>query len=198
MFSDIRGSVMEILLHTIDGGVTRLVQDDDALAEQIFQSIHPNRLFSQPHLTVVAGGALHSFSTSAIARIDILTDKVFEFPLPENIVSIRAISTPEFQERFPFDGLPKRSGHTSVFAEFAIVKSAPQFVEITLLHRPRLENGANPIDSSLALQHRLASSVFFFEREGGVALLNSAHLLRMSLYPAPLTPPAGAWVAALA
>ena len=196
---------MEILIHTIDGGVTRLVQDDEALAEKICQSIHPKTLYAQPNLIVLASGALHSFSTVGITRIDVLTTHPFDFPLPESIASLRAIPTAEFQSRYPVDRLPLLPGHTSVFAEFAIAGGAPQFVEVLLDQTPRvgLDNIPLPVDSSLVLQHRLSSSVFFFECEGGVSLVNPAHVLRMSLYPAPPTMPMeGAvnttWVAALA
>lgn len=196
---------MEILLYTVDGGVTRLVQDDEFLAEQICQSIHPKTLYAQPNLIVMASGALHSFSTSAITRIDVLTTRAFEFPLPESIVSLRAIPTAEFQNRYPVDRLPPLPDYASVFAEFAIAGCAPQFVEVLLDQTPRvgLDNVSLPVDSSLVLQQRLSQSVFFFECEGGVSLVNSAHLLRMSLYPAPAPAPMDnmvhtAWIAALA
>jgi hypothetical protein len=188
----------EILIHTADGGVTRLVQTDEALAEQILTSIQPTHLFSQQHLIVVANGAIHSFPTSAVMQIDVFADRPLDIPLPENVLRMRAVSQEEFRESFPSKELPAIGDPIQIFFEFVLPRGVPQFVEAHLRRPQELPSGAIDIDMSLGLQRRLSSSAFFFYRQGGITILNSAHLLRLSIYPAPPMTPAGVWVAELA
>ena len=187
---------MEILIYLTDGGVTRLNQPDPTLAEEILRRIQPNHLFGQSHLTVLAGGALHSFPTTAVTRVDFLTPSLPDWPFPGNVVDVRSISAAEFAQKFPPRGLPPVQGPFTVFNEFVLVHSAPQFVEL-LIQPPPSEGMPNPLDMSLFLQHLLSAPVFLFRVPGGLALLNPAHLLRFSLYPAPPSSMAGSWIAEL-
>lgn len=189
---------MEIYLHLKDGNIVSLEQPDPTVAQQFLSHLNPAQLFTQSHIIVLANGALNAFPTASVVRVDLVGESLPSWPFPSEVVDIRAISAEEFHQKFPPTTLPPAGGPFTVFTEFVLTHSTPQFVE--MLIQPPVDSAAverTPLDIGLFLQRRIAAPVFSFRRQGGVSFINPAHILRFSIYPAPPVAPASTWVAQL-
>lgn len=68
---------MDIVVYLNNGQFRRYSQQDPALIDATIAGLQPNRVFASASVILGSGAACHFLKTSAISRIDVVTDRPF-------------------------------------------------------------------------------------------------------------------------
>jgi hypothetical protein len=180
-------SSLEIQVHSVDGPVTRFVQDDSEAIRKSLDQMQPGKIFAQHHLLITDHRSITIFPTTAIARVDLVMERYPDWPFPPGVSDVAEISEREFVRRCRAVrrgeqslGAPTRS--LTAFGEIELANGDRICLEARLASRSGL-----PRDRGLSLHHLLtAPSLHSRRRGGGVLILNPAHIVRWAFYPGPL------------
>lgn len=185
---------LELHFHLTDSKIARFVQNDEASAQKILRQIQPNRLFAQHHITLSCQGAMTSIPSSAIVRLDLITDNPPEWPFHYGASVIQEINEEEFRHRFrPQDyAAPPTPGQIVTFYGEMELRSAERvYLEAQIRIEPRL-----PLEQSVFIQQIFATGGMHARRRGnGMVIINPANIVRFSFYPGPSDIVPGVWAA---
>jgi hypothetical protein len=193
-------SPLEIQIHLRDGNVTRFLQDDPEISRHILAHIHPDRIFTQPEILLAGEHSLTAYPSSAVTRMDLVMAGFPDWTFQGNICDISEITEIEFQERLASQIARKyphlnQDGSRRVFGEIELVTGQHLFREV---HWKPMQDVAKwkvmPQDYNVLLHQQFCAHSHYCRRQGGGAILvNPEHIVRMTFYPGPATPPENAW-----
>lgn len=190
--------LLTIHVHTLDSHVTRFRQNDPGEVQHILEQIHPDRLF-QHNLVLQDKKSTTVFPHAALVRIDLVMEEYPDWPFHTNIVQAMELTEEEFDKAY----------HQATVSGVRPTQPKPSEV-VTTLADMRLANGdqifarykfhprsSTPMDREIMFQHLSTEPIqYLFRQEGGVILINSAHITRLSIYPG-LSEIPSAWQVAL-
>jgi len=191
---------LEIHFHLTDGTVTRFVHDDAATAQQLLDSIHPDRVFS-PHEILIAGKySMTAVPTARIARIDLVTDRYPGWPFPNHVQDVVQIPHEQFQERevgkpgamLRADRLLPTGAPVVTYVEIVLLNAEKLYLEFHLLAQAQ-----TPVERGLSIHQFLSNMQTLTVRRhnGGAILVNPVNIVQLSLFPGPPETPPNAWLA---
>jgi hypothetical protein len=186
-----------IRIQLTDGSIESFVPADAAEARRIWEEIEPSRLFTHPRLILAGEHSKSVFVSSQIVRLDFVqqTYKCWEFP--GGYSDVVELSEAEFIEHAHL-GQPslmaKRKSQTPVgdllvsFLKLHMTGGRPVFLMAELPVKL-------PADSQSFMQFLLAGGGFHIRLpEGGMGIINLAHLAGYSVYPGVAQVPASTWL----
>ena len=191
-------SGVPLRIYLSDGSVETFIQPDKAKAQQIWLSTEPARLFAQPRLIIAGTYSKSVFVCSEIVRLDFLDPTCACWKLPEDYSDIVELSPTDFAKLAHLDQpelMPKREHSTPVgdllvsFAKLHFRNHPPIYV--------RFENSVKlPAESQSYMRFLLSKTGFQMRlANGGVSVVNLAHLAGYTVYPGVAQVPADAWQA---
>ena len=190
---------MEIRIHTQSGSVESFFQDNPALVARILDRIRTTRAFGADVITIAGDYSLTKFAASQVSRVDLLIEDYVPWKYPDDVLDVFELSEDEFREQSHLNDpsrlerrrSPKQTGECAVV--FVDVEMTGGTSRIFL--RAKIKVGL-PAERLQRL-HKLfsASAVHFRMRQGGVAILNLANLVRFTFTPGPDVTPIDAWPA---
>lgn len=192
------GPGVPLRIHLSDGSVESFMQPDQEKARQIWLSTEPARFFSQPRLVLAGTYSKAVFVCSEIVRLDFLDPTCACWKFPDDCYDIVELSESEFANRAHLDRpelMRKREESTPVgdlvlsFVKLFFRNHPPIYVVFELSVKLRAE--------SMAYMRFLLSKTGFQMRlvQGGVSLVNLAHLAGYAAFPGVAQVPADAWPA---
>lgn len=193
-----RGSTHRLEMHVTlhDGRTLRFAQDDPETIQSLYEHLNPARLFAPRVLMLHSSDSLSILPTAGILRVDFLAPDLPPFSPPSDLVSIQEITEEEFQQRFrpqDYDALRKgeiQVGSFVIYNEIELLDGKSLFFELRV--QPTAERTA--VDTALFFQRFLASEGIYAERHGGgLMVINPTAIVRVTLFPGPAIPPAGAY-----
>lgn len=192
--------LLNIRLHLTTGEVASFLAEDASAVTTVLDSVRHGKVFATPSLVIADGIHVNAFPGSAFARIDL-----FSNPLPVDIEGHDmgegepAHASEITQEEWIAETAAMREKYPDRHALLGV-----QGVRINVYGRVTLSGGAhiylqfdvpttNIIEQRRFL-HNLYSlpSLPFRNNEGGISVLNTAHIIRSTFYPGA-EPPLGAW-----
>jgi hypothetical protein len=190
-------SSLEIHIHLVSGAVEKFVQDDPQAVGVIFANLQPQKIFSQPHLTIAGKYSVTVYSCSAITMVELVMEKFPDWTFPLGVDRIEEITEEEFWQRFrPKEDerfvreQPRTVGEPMVgFMEIELVSGKRVFAEVYSKVRDKLDQ--------LHVSTQLISvpSLFSWRKGGGVVFVNPANIVRFTFSPGPSETPKTAWPA---
>jgi len=193
-----KNNKLQIRIHIQGGAIETFFQNDPAAATRILQGIHPAKLFGANRIAIAGEHSLTAFISCRITRVDFLSEGFALWEFPPGILDVVELSEKEFRDRTHLDDParlekrknPKHPGEFAVvFVDMEMAGGQRIFLAVEImisLPAERLQR-LNLLLASPALHCRL--------RQGGVAVLNLANLVRFTSYPGPDRSPADAWPA---
>jgi len=187
-----------IQFHLTDGSIQTFVQNDDAAAEKIWDSVDPSRLFARPRTIIGSEHSKTVFVSSEIIRVDFIQEAFTCWQFPGGYTDIVELSEEEFHKHARFDRpelMPKReepavAGDLLVsFVRLQMRGGRPQHVMVEAPLKLPVENQA-------FMQYMLSKgSIHMRLRGGGTGVLNLANLVAYTVYPGVAQIPADSWLA---
>src|SRR4030095_9897323 len=95
--------VLTIRFHLTDGSVQSFVQPDDAVAQKIWESVEPKRLFAHPRIIIGSEHSKTVFVSTEIIRVDFLHDSLQCWEFPGGYSDIVELSEEEFRKHAHLD-----------------------------------------------------------------------------------------------
>jgi hypothetical protein len=190
--------LLTIHVHTLDSHVTRFIQNDQNAVQHILEQIHPGRLF-QHNLVLQDERSTSIFPQTALVRIDLIMDRYPDWPFHNNCIRATELTEEMFRERSHqafVTGLrnthPLPGEIITVFADLTLANADRVYAQYEIQAQ-----GTTPADVGMMVQHFSMEPIQHLLRHGGGAvLINSAHIMRLNLYPGLLPIPC-AWPATL-
>lgn len=190
--------MLTIHVHTLDSHVTRFRQNDPCAVQHILKQIHPGQLF-QHNLVLQDERATSIFPYKALVRIDLIMDSYPNWPFYNNCVQAIELTEAAFLERCRLQGVaggratPPHPGEiVAVLADITLANADRVYAQYDIQ-----AHGATPADLGMMVQHVSTEPIQHLLRHGGgVILINSAHIMRLNLYPGLVQLP-GTWPATL-
>ncbi len=197
MSSQLPVTSLEIRIHLIDGSVVSFKQTDPGISRQIISQVQPERVFSQPYLTIAGASSLTGIPCAKVAALEFVTEVYPGWLFPQEITDIVEITEESFRAGYLSfrEALRKREQAPAIgdpyvsYGEILLGGGKKFFVEVRGVIRNVVE------------QRRLVHQVFSAaclvsrRREGGALLVNPANLLTVEFSPGPREIPSTAWPA---
>lgn len=186
---------LQIHIHKVNGSTTTFVQDDAGETRKIFDGFQPTQIFNRDIIAFTDKNSITSLPVSQITRIDLISEQLPNLNFPVGMVEAMELSWTEFQALI----------RSPVMLEQWRLKKTQDLCLVTLLDvemtdgqclyftmetrvevlRSEFWNTRNFILTGTGLCFRM--------RTGGVAVLNLAHLTRLTFFPNPVPSPTGVW-----
>ena len=193
-----KSSGLRLRVHLSDGSVESFFQADKAKAEQIWQSVEPERLFARQRL-VIAGMRFKSvFVCSEIVRVDFIEPTRVCWQFPEAFSDVVELSEHDFRKNARLDHpelMPKREQPT--LAGDPLVS----FLKLRFSGNPPIYLMAEfsvklPVENHSYMRFLLSKTGFHMRLAGGgVGVVNLAHLAGYTAYPGVAQVPSDSWEA---
>lgn len=190
--------VLTIRFHLTDGSVQSFVQPDRAVAEKIWESVDPKRLFAHPRIIVGSEHSKAVFVSAEIIRVDFFHDSFQCWEFPGGYSDIVELSEEEFRAHARLDQpaqMTKREQPTPVgdllvsFVKLQMRGGRPLFVMVEIPVKL-------PAESQSFMQFMVSKAAVHMRlRGGGIGVLNLANLAAYTVYPGVAQIPADAWLA---
>ncbi len=189
---------MLVRVHLTDGSVESFSQPDEAIAREIWQSVEPSRLFTQPRLVIAGTHSKSVFVPSEIVRIDFIKQGYTCWAFPEGYADVVELSEADFRNHAHLDQpelMPKREQPTPVgdllvsFLKLSFKSNPPIFLMMELSVKLPAENQS-------FMRFLLSKTGFHMRlRGGGIGVVNLANLAGYTVYPGVAQIPADSWIA---
>ncbi len=188
--------LLQIHIHTADGSSGTFVQNEEDQAKWILRNFDPGRIFTRDKIIIADGHSLASFSTRRVVRMDLVSEQLSHWMLPSEIVNAVELSETEFQAllrnpelRVQWDPAQPPEASLVIFLMVELSGQPPLFLVMEIVGEPL----ADPLETVSPLL--AAPALCFRMRSGGIAALNLAHLMCVTLFPGLQQPPTEAWPA---
>jgi hypothetical protein len=189
---------MLVRVHLTDGSVESFTQPDEATAKEIWQSVEPSRLFTQPRLVIAGTHSKSVFVPSEVVRIDFIKQGYTCWAFPEGYADVVELSEADFRNHAHLDQpelMPKREHPTPVgdllvsFLKLLFKRNPPIFLMTEFSVRLPAENQS-------FMRFLLSKTGFHMRlRGGGIGVVNLANLTGYTVYPGVAQIPADSWIA---
>ena len=189
---------MLVRVHLANGSVESFMQADEATARKTWESLDPVRLFAQQRLVIAGTRSKSVFVASEIVRIDFVQRFCPCWEFPQGYSDIVELSEEGFRKHAHLDEpklMPKRDEPTPVgdllvsFLKLQFKSSSPIFLMTEFSVKLPAENQS-------FMRFLLSKTGFHMRlREGGVGVVNLAHLSGYTVYPGVAQLPTDAWLA---
>ena len=186
---------LQIHIHKVNGSTTTFVQDDAGEIRKIFDGFLPTQIFKQDIISFTGKNSITSLPASQITRIDVISEQLPNLNFPVGMVEAMELSATEFQAlvRSPVmleQWKLKKTQDLCLVTLLEVEMADGQCLYFTMetqveLLRSEFWNTRKFILTGIALCFRM--------RTGGIAVLNLAHLTRLTFFPNPVPSPSGAW-----
>lgn len=195
-----RAVPLEIHVHLVDGSVARFLQADAVLARRILDLPRPERLFSQPQLLISGPSAASLIPTAAIVRLDVLSAELGHWGAVRDADFMVESHADEYRQHRSdaaptLRGLPDEPPPLVLYREIVLSNGERVYSKTSGLPAPGAERAA--LDHAMMVRHSLDAPLGHRRAEGGLTLLNPAHIARLTMHPGPPEPAAGSWPADL-
>ena len=190
--------LLQIHVHTVDGSSVTFVQNEVDQVRWILSDFHPHRIFARDKIIIADRNSLTSFPASRVVRLDLVSEPLSHRMLPAEIVNAVELEEPEFRAllrnpelRVQWDPAQPPDAAVVIFLVIEMAGRPPVFLVMEMAGEP-LTDPMEAVSSLLA-----APALCFRMHGGGIATLNLAHLMRVTLFPGLQQPPVEAWPAEL-
>ncbi len=193
--------LLNIRLHLTTGEIASFLAEDTAAVKTVLESVRHGKVFSTRSLVIADGIHVNAFPGSAFSRIDL-----FSNPLPADLEghdvgdgAEPAHASEITQEEWLAETAAMREKYSD---RHALLKT--EGARIDVYGRITLVGGAHTYlqfdvpTTNISEQRRFLHNLYslpalsFRNSEGGISLLNTAHIIRSTYHPGA-EPPLGAW-----
>lgn len=192
--------LLNIRLHLVTGEVASFLAEDVSAVQTVLDSVRRGKVFSTQSLVIADDIHVNAFPGSAFARIDL-----FANPLPLDMEggTVGDGEPAHASEITQEEWLAETAAMRETYGDrHAILKHEGE--RINVYGRITLTGGDHTylqfdvptpnVSEQRRFLHNLysAPSLAFHNNEGGISVLNTAHIIRSTFYPGA-EPPLGAW-----
>ncbi|MBC7807980.1 MAG: hypothetical protein H7145_17765 [Akkermansiaceae bacterium] len=192
--------LLNIRLHLVTGEVASFLAEDASAVQTVLDSVRRGRVFSTQSLVIADSIHVNAFPGSALIRVDL-----FSNPLPldmeghsvgegepahsTEITQEEWLSeTAAMRERYPdrHAMMSDEGGRINVYGRTTLMGGDHIYLQFDV--------PTPNVSEQRRFLHNLYSqpSLAFRNNEGGISVLNTAHVIRSTFYPGA-EPPLGAW-----
>jgi hypothetical protein len=188
---------LQIHVHKVDGSITAFAQNDTGEIKKLLGEFQPMQIFNRDRIAFMDNNSITSFPVSKITRIDLVSEQLHRLIFPAGIVDAVELAGAEFEAlvRSPVMREQFRLTVTkdaSIVTLLDIEMAGGQCLFLTM------ETQVERLQSEGWKTRRFAftgSGLCFRMQTGGIAVLNLAHLTRLTFIPKPLQASADVWFA---
>ncbi|MBC8137469.1 MAG: hypothetical protein H8F28_16430 [Fibrella sp.] len=192
--------LLNIRLHLVTGEVASFLAEDASAAQVVLDAVRRGKAFSAQSLVIADGIHVNAFPGSSLIRLDL-----FSNPLPADIEGHDVGSeepshaTEITQEEWLSETAAMRETYTD---RHSMMKGEggriAVYGRITLMDGSHVYLHFDLTTPNVSEQRRFLHNLYsmpalaFRNSEGGISVLNTAHVIRSTFYPGA-EPPLGAW-----
>lgn len=186
-----------IRIQLTDGSIESFVPADAAEARRIWEEIEPSRLFTHPRLVLAGEYSKSVFVSSQIVRLDFIQQTYACWEFPGGYSDVVELSEAEFRKHAHLGEpslMAKRKSQTPVgnllvsFLKLQMAGGRPVFLMVEIPVKL-------PADSHSFMQFLLSGGGFHMRlSQGGMGVINLAHLAGYTVYPGVAQVPANTWL----
>lgn len=192
--------LLSIRLHLVSGELASFLAEDSSAVQTVLDAVRRGKVFSTQSLVIADNIHVNAFPGSSIVRIEL-----FSNPLPLDMEGHDAgegepaHAVEITQEQWLSETASMRENYTD---RHALLESEGKrinvFGRITLMGGSHIYLEFDVPTISVIEQRRFLHNLYslpglaFRNSEGGISVLNTAHIVRSTLYPGA-EPPLGAW-----
>jgi len=190
--------VLTIRFYLSDGSVQTFGQPDQILADQIWDSIDPARLFATGRLVIASEHSKTVFASSEILRIDLLKENCECWEFTGGYSDIVELSETEFRKNARLDQpelMTRRDQPTPVgdllvsFRRLNLRGGQPLYLMVELPVKLPAENQS-------FMRFFLSKGSFHMRlSQGGIGVVNLSNLVAYTVYPGVAQVPGDSWLA---
>jgi len=187
---------LQIHMHKVDGSSEMFVQNEEGLIKHILQEFQPDCIFNRDRIIIADRHSLTCFPVSRLVRADLVSEQLSDWIFPPDFVNAVELTELEFRALLQNPELRDQwnQAHTQdasviIFLEVEMAGQSPAFLVMEIAGK-RFGNQLEAISTLFG-----ARAFCFRMRNGGVAALNLAHLMRVTLFPGSHQVPMEAWPA---
>ncbi len=187
-------SNLQIRIHKVDGSATTFVQTDAGEVKKLLDEFQPTQIFNRDRISFTDKNSITSLPVSKITRIDLEAEQHSHLLFPVGMVDAVELTGVEFQTlirspvmREQWDQISTLDASLVTFLDVEMADGQCLFLTVEMqveLQSELWKTNGFPLDGS---------GFCFRMRTGGVAVLNLAHLTRLTFFPKPLHTLADNW-----
>lgn len=188
---------LHVNVHRVDGSHTTFIIDDLVEMKNLLAGFDPAQIFNRDRIVFTHGNSITSLPASKITRLDLVSEQLPQLVFPAGVVDAVELAESEYhaltqnpvmREQWNLLSAPEES----LVAFLNLGMADGQNLFLTMEVQAELLQ-SDLWDASGFLFH--GSGICFRMRAGGIALLNLAHVTRMTLFPKPPQRSADVWQA---
>jgi hypothetical protein len=173
---------LQIRLHWTDGTSRMLAQHDSDLANRALMKLNPAKLFAEDRIKIPDGDSEITFATSALARIDLITDRLSVWDFPFVLGAHVELTQTEFRECLdhpqPWKS-PGWHGDMPLFLEISMARNQGYFFWM------EVATGLSAVRMSRIQAMLKDPCLIFGLRTVGIGVLNLANMEDFAVHPEP-------------
>lgn len=185
---------LKIHIHKVDGSTTIFVQNDAGEVKKLLDEFQPTQIFNRDRISFTDKNSITSLPISKITRIDLESEQHSHLLLTVGMVDAVELTGTEFQTlirspvmREQWDQINLQGASLVAFLDVEMADGQCLFFTVEMqveLQSELWKTKGFPLSGS---------GFCFRMRTGGVAVLNLAHLTRLTFFPKPLHTLANNW-----
>lgn len=187
---------LHIHVHKVDGSSETFIQNDENLIKHILREFQSDNIYHRDQIMIASRHSATCLPVRQLVRTDLVSEQSSDWNFPASMVHAVELTETEFWALLQNPELREQQTQTRspdttmiVFFEVEMTGQSPLFLVMELAGQPfgdRLQAIANMFSTP---------SMCFRMRGGGVAALNLAHLMRVTVFPGSHPAPIEAWPA---
>jgi hypothetical protein len=188
---------LQIHLHKVDGSTTTFVQHDAGEVKKLLDEFQPARLFNRERFVFTDKNSISSLPVSKITRLDLVSEPPGHPVFPAEAVDAVELTETQF-EALVRNPVLQEQWRQMTAQDDGIVT----FLDLEMADGQRLfltmETPAGRLEPEGLEAGGFAfngSGLCFQMQASGVAVLNLAHVIRLTFYPKPAHPHGNGWLA---
>jgi hypothetical protein len=185
---------LQVHIHKVDGSTTTFVQTDAGEVRKLLDGFQPTQIFNRDRIYFTDKNSITSLPVSKITRIDLEAEQHSRLLFPVGMVDAVELTGVEFETlirspvmRQQWDQISTLDASLVTFLDVEMADGQCLFLTVEMqveLQSELWKSKGFPLSGS---------GFCFRMRTGGVAVLNLAHLTRLTFFPKPLHTPADNW-----
>jgi hypothetical protein len=185
---------LQIRIHKVDGSTTTILQNDPGEVKKLLEGFQPTQIFNRDRISFTDKNSITSLPVSKITQIDLEAEQHSHLLFPVGMVDAVELTGEEFQTlirspvmREQWDQISTLNASLVTFLDVEMADGQCLFLTVEMQAELQSELWKT-------MGFPLNGSGFCFRmRTGGVAVLNLAHLTRLTFFPKPLHTLADNW-----
>jgi hypothetical protein len=185
---------LQIHIHKVDGSIATFVQNDAGEVKKLLDGFQPTQVFNRDRIAFTDKHSITSLPVSKITRIDLESEQHSHLLFPIGMVNAVELTGTEFEAlirnpvmREQWDQISTQDASLVTFLDVEMADGQCLFLTVEMqveLQSELWKTKGFPLSGS---------GFCFRMRTGGVAVLNLAHLTRLTFFPKPLHTLADNW-----